>query len=146
MKCPKCSNMETRVADSRIIEDWLTIRRRRVCELCDYRFTTFEKTWITDLLVLKSDWTKQIYDKIKIKKALMLAFAKRNITLEELEDIISKLEIKWLWIWKEVSSKQIWDDILEILKDVDIVAYIRFASVYKKFENVEDFKSIIESS
>ncbi len=136
--------METRVSDSRMVEDWISIRRRRHCELCGYRFTTFEKTGITDLIVLKSDGTKQIYDKLKIKKALMLAFAKRNISVDKLEEIISKLETKWLSLWKEISSNEIWNDILEILKDEDVVAYIRFASVYKQFENIQDFKKLID--
>ncbi len=145
MKCPKCWNMETRVSDSRAIEDWSSIRRRRHCELCSYRFTTFEKTWITDLMVIKSDWTKQMYDKLKLKKALMLAFAKREISSEKIDEIISRLESKWLWMWKEVSSKQIWEDILNILKDIDVVAYVRFASVYKKFENIDDFNDIVKN-
>lgn len=145
MKCPKCGNMETRVVDSRIVEDWRSVRRRRNCEYCWKKFTTFEKTWITDLLVIKRNWNKEIYDRMKIKKALMLAFAKRDFSVDQIEEIISQLEVNWLSKWKEVDSIEIWDDILNLLKEIDMVAYIRFASVYKKFENLEDFKKIIEN-
>ncbi len=145
MKCPKCSNMETRVVDSRVIEAWTWIRRRRECEYCQNRFTTFERTWITDLIVIKRDWTTEIYDRLKIKKALMLSFAKRNISSEKMEEIISNLEITWSWIGKEINSKQIWEDILKILKEIDIIAYVRFASVYMNFESIKDFENILEN-
>lgn len=144
MKCPKCANVETRVVDSRVIEDGKVIRRRRECEYCQNRFTTFEKTWITDLVVIKKDWTREMYDKDKIKKALMLAFAKRNFPIEKLEDIMSNLEVQWSGHGKEISSSKIWEDMLNLLKKEDFVAYVRFASVYKKFESLEDFKKIVE--
>jgi len=144
MKCPKCANVETRVVDSRVIEDGKVIRRRRECEYCQNRFTTFEKTWITDLVVIKKDWTREMYDKDKIKKALMLAFAKRNLPIEKLEDIMSNLEVQWSWHGKEISSSKIWEDMLNLLKKEDFVAYVRFASVYQKFESLEDFKKIVE--
>lgn len=143
MRCPKCWNMETRVLDSRVIDEWASIRRRRECELCKNRFTTFEKIWITDLVVIKRDWTKEMYERAKIKRALMLAFAKRDISMDKVDDIIWNLEAKWCWMWKEISSTQIWDDILDALKEIDIIAYIRFASVYKKFDNLDDFEAIV---
>ncbi|UFX83025.1 transcriptional regulator NrdR [Candidatus Absconditicoccus praedator] len=145
MKCPKCGNMETRVVDSRIVEDGRSVRRRRNCEYCGKKFTTFEKTGITDLLVIKRNGNKEIYDRMKIKKALMLAFAKRDFSVDQIEEIISQLEVNWLSKGKEVDSIEIGDDILNLLKEIDMVAYIRFASVYKKFENLEDFKKIIEN-
>ncbi len=143
MKCPSCGNPETKVANSRTIEDGQWVRRRRYCEECENRFTTFEKIWITDLIIVKKDNSKQLYDRDKIKKALMLAFAKRQITVNKIENIISSLELKWISKGNEISSSTIWEDILEKLKDIDPVAYIRFASVYKNFENTEDFKQII---
>lgn len=136
--------METRVVDSRVIEDWKVIRRRRECEYCQNRFTTFEKTWITDLIVIKKDWTKEMYDKDKIKRALLLAFAKRNVPIEKFDEIMSTLEVQWSWYWKEIPASKIWEDILQILKKEDIVAYIRFASVYQKFESLEDFKKLVD--
>ncbi|MEF2175095.1 MAG: transcriptional regulator NrdR [Candidatus Absconditabacteria bacterium] len=144
MKCPSCSNMETRVLDSRVIEDGKTIKRRRLCEYCQNRFTTFERIGITDLIVVKRDGTKELYDREKIKKALLLGFAKRDITVDKLDEIISGLEGKWCGIGrKEIYSTEIGTDILDTLKKIDIVAYIRFASVYQKFDSLEDFKKII---
>ena len=143
MKCPKCGNAETRVLDSRVIEDWKVIKRRRQCEYCDNRFSTFEKIWITDLVVVKKDGKKELYDRSKIKKALMLAFAKRDYPIEKLEDIIFNLETKWA-VDKEIPAQIIWEDILSMLKSEDPVAYVRFASVYMKFDSLDDFKQIID--
>lgn len=144
MKCPKCWNLETKVVDSRVIDDWQTIRRRRECEFCNNRFTTFERREFTDLTVVKKDGKKELYDRQKIKRALMLAFAKREFNTEKIEEILNNLESQWTSEWDEISSQKIWDDILEILKELDPVAYIRFASVYKSFDNLEDFRRFIE--
>ena len=142
MKCPKCENMETKVVDSRIIDDGTTIRRRRECEFCWYRFTTFEKVGITYLFVIKRDWTKQIYDRDKLINAITLAFAKRKVPSSEIENMVSELEMKWSKL-KEIKSSKLWEDVLEKLKEKDPVAYIRFASVYKQFDSLDDFKKII---
>lgn len=144
MKCPKCQNMETKVVDSRMIEDWQTIRRRRECEFCGNRFTTFERKWFTELMVIKKDKTKEMYDRQKLKKSLMLSFAKREFSNEKIENLLNTLENKWIGEGTEISSKQIGDDILEILKEIDPVVYIRFASVYKSFDSLEDFKNFID--
>lgn len=144
MKCPKCQNMETKVVDSRMIEDWQTIRRRRECEFCGNRFTTFERKWFTELMVIKKDKTKEMYDRQKLKKSLMLSFAKREFNNEKIENLLNTLENKWISEWTEISSKQIGDDILEMLKEIDPVVYIRFASVYKSFDSLEDFKNFID--
>lgn len=144
MKCPKCQNLETKVIDSRVIDDWQTIRRRRECEFCNNRFTTFERREFTDLTVVKKDGKKELYDRQKIKRALMLSLAKREYDSEKIEEILNNLESQWTSEWDEISSQKIWDDILEALKGLDPVAYIRFASVYKSFDNLEDFKKFIE--
>ncbi len=144
MKCPKCQNMETKVIDSRIVEEWQTIRRRRECEFCNHRFTTFERKSFTELVVIKKDWTKEMYDRQKIKRALMLSFAKRKIEKEDIENIITNLELQRSNENNEINSKQIGDDILNVLKEMDPVAYVRFASVYKAFDNLEDFRKIVE--
>lgn len=144
MKCPKCQNMETKVVDSRMIEDWQTIRRRRECEFCGNRFTTFERKWFTELMVIKKDKTKEMYDRQKLKKSLMLSFAKREFSNEKIENLLNNLENRWISEWTEISSKQIGDDILEMLKEIDPVVYIRFASVYKSFDSLEDFKNFID--
>lgn len=144
MKCPKCQNMETKVVDSRMIEDWQTIRRRRECEFCGNRFTTFERKWFTELMVAKKDNTKEMYDRQKLKKSLMLSFAKREFNNEKIENLLNNLENKWIWEWAEITSKQIGDDILGMLKEIDPVVYIRFASVYKSFDSLEDFKRFVD--
>jgi len=144
MKCPKCQNLETKVIDSRVIDDWQTIRRRRECEFCNNRFTTFERREFTDLTVVKKDGKKELYDRQKIKRALMLSLAKREYDSEKIEEILNNLESQWTSEWDEISSQKIWDDILEVLKELDPVAYIRFASVYKSFDNLEDFRKFIE--
>lgn len=142
MKCPKCADMDSKVIDSRIIDDGRGIRRRRECEYCQYRFTTFEKVGITYLFIIKRDGSKQIYDRDKLANSITLAFAKRNITSEKIDEIISELELKWSGM-KEIESSKLWEDVLEVLKKHDIVAYVRFASVYKKFDSLEDFKEIV---
>ncbi len=131
--------------DSRVTADGQTIRRRRECLKCDDRFTTFERLGFTDFFVIKRDGTRELYDRAKIKKALALAFAERQITPKQIDDIVLSLESNWLGQGKEISSKDIWDTILTKLKNIDVVAYIRFASVYKKFDDLDDFKEIIDS-
>lgn len=145
MKCPKCQNMDTKVIDSRVIDDGVTIRRRRECEFCSNRFTTFERKWFTELMVVKKDDKKEMYNREKLKWSLMLSFAKREFNNEKIENLLNSLENKWLSEWKEISSQKIGDDILEMLKDIDPVVYIRFASVYKSFDSVEDFKKFVEN-
>lgn len=142
MKCPKCSNFDTKVLDSRVVQDGNAIRRRRECEYCEHRFTTFERRGITDLVVLKKSGSRELYDRTKITKALLLAYAKRNIAIEKLEEIVSSLEVQWSAEW-EITSVQIWEDILAALKTEDPVAYIRFASVYMNFNSREDFQDLM---
>jgi transcriptional repressor NrdR len=136
--------VETKVVDSRMIEDWQTIRRRRECEFCGNRFTTFERKWFTELMVIKKDKTKEMYDRQKLKKSLMLSFAKREFNNEKIENLLNNLENKRISEGTEISSKQIGDDILEMLKEIDPVVYIRFASVYKSFDSLEDFRNFID--
>lgn len=144
MKCPKCNNMDTKVIDSRSIENGQTIKRRRECEFCNNRFTTFERRWTTELIVIKKDGTKEMYDRQKLKKALLLSFAKRDINQEELEWLLNSLETQRSSEGNEVTSTQIWDDVVKALKSIDAVAYVRFASVYRSFNNLEDFKKFID--
>ena len=146
MKCPKCSSMETKVIDSRVVDDGQTIRRRRECEFCTNRFTTFERLGFTELMIIKKDKKRELYNRQKLKKAIMLAFAKREFGADEIENILNSLENNWTSMWNEISSKKIWDDVLKALKEVDIVAYFRFASVYKSFDNLEDLQKFISSN
>jgi len=135
--------MDTKVIDSRTIENGQAIKRRRECEFCNNRFTTFETRGTTELLIIKKDGTKEMYERQKIKRALMLAFAKRNIEKTMIENIINDLEYKRSNDSSEISSKQIGDDILEALKTADPIAYVRFASVYRSFDNLDDFKKLL---
>lgn len=145
MQCPRCHYLETKVIDSRDIDNNQTIRRRRECLNCESRFTTFERIGFTELMVLKKDNTKELYDRDKLKKSIMLACAKRKkINVEDIYNLISNLEVRWLEQGNEVSSQQIGDNVIEQLKALDFVAYMRFASVYKKFESEEDFRSLLE--
>jgi len=143
MKCAKCQNLDTKVVDSRIVDNWQTIRRRRECEICGYRFTTFERVWMTELMVVKRDGSKEMYDRSKLKKAILLSFAKTNFTNDEIENILNTLEIKWQSEWSEIYSSTIWDDVLVLLKDKYPVPYVRFSSVYKSFSTLDDFKQLI---
>lgn len=145
MKCPSCGNMETKVLDSRVIDDGRGIRRRRVCEYCEKRFSTMEKIVVTDLVIVKRDGSKELYDRDKLKRALVIAFGKKNISTELIEDILTNLEAKWLGMGKEISSQKIGEDVLHVLKTEDEVAYLRFASVFMEFEGIEDFKKWIEA-
>lgn len=144
MHCPRCHHNETKVTDSRDIDANTTIRRRRECLGCGIRFTTFERVGFTELMVIKNDHTKELYDRDKLKKAIMLAFAKRkNVSVETIHNLISQLEIEWLKQGNEISSQQIGADVVQALKNIDFVAYIRFASVYQQFKDISDFKNFI---
>ena len=143
MKCPKCSNYDTKVLDSRVVQDGNAIRRRRECEYCEHRFTTFERRGITDLVVIKKDGSRELYDRTKITKALLLAYAKRNIAMDKLEEITAGLEVNWS-AEGEIESVKIGEDILAALKTEDPVAYIRFASVYMNFDSREDFQHLMK--
>jgi transcriptional repressor NrdR len=107
MKCPKCQNMDTKVIDSRVIDNGQSIRRRRECEFCQNRFTTFERKGTTELMIIKKNGEKQLYDRDKLKRALMLAFAKRKIDNDEIENIINNLESERSADKTEITSKEI---------------------------------------
>jgi len=143
MICPQCQKENTKVIDSRESDGWKTIRRRRECESCKFRFTTFEKPIFSDLMVNKKDNSKEIYDRDKLKKSISLAFAKRKISNDELDALINDLEIKRIQNWQIINSETIWKDVLRFLKEKDPVAYTRFASVYMDFNDLDDFRKIL---
>jgi transcriptional repressor NrdR len=142
MFCPNCLNPDTKVIDSRLSEDWKSTRRRRECEKCGNRFTTYEKLEILDLIVLKSGDRKQRYDREKLEDSILKAVNKRNISIADIRDIIKDLEFKWS-SKQEISSKEIWKWVLESLLRLDEVAYIRYASVHLNFETASDFINFI---
>ncbi|MDD5376845.1 MAG: transcriptional regulator NrdR [Candidatus Gracilibacteria bacterium] len=145
MRCPKCKNLDTKVIDSRMTEDGQSIRRRRECEKCEARFTTFERLEFINFLVTKSDGEKELYDRTKVQRSILMAFNKRSMDHNQIEQVINELENEWASNKKGITSKRIGKDILHRLKDIDDVAYIRFASVYHNFDTAQDFVNFIKS-
>lgn len=142
MRCPNCQNEETKVLDSRPVEDGSAIRRRRECEKCSFRFSTYEEIEILDLTVIKKDGTKEIYSREKLERGIKRAFEKREHTDETLRKLISGIEqeIQKKAKDSEIKSLDIGEIVMKKIKRVDKVAYIRFASVYRQFEDLDEFK------
>lgn len=145
MYCYVCWYDMTKVIDSRTVDSWKTIRRRRECENCGERFTTYERRETTNLIVIKSWNKKEKYDKNKLEESLIKATNKRNISILEIEKIIKNLESSWERK-SEISSKEIWVLVLDELKKIDEVAYIRFASVHLNLETPKDFIKFIQNN
>jgi transcriptional repressor NrdR len=140
MKCPFCSAPDTKVIDTRLSESEGSIRRRRECEKCGKRFTTFERIENTPIAVIKKENTREPFDRNKILSGLIRACVKRNISTSMLENLVDEIESEIRnFHANEISSKEIGDIVLKKLKSLDKVAYIRFASVYKQFDSVEQF-------
>ena len=140
MKCPYCSYTESKVVDSRPAEDSEKIRRRRECLSCGRRFTTYEAVENTPLVVVKKDKSRQLFDREKLLRGLLRACEKRPISMEELERIVDSIEQNYAnEMVKEVSSVELGEYVLKELKKLDKVAYIRFASVYRDFSDVDSF-------
>lgn len=140
MNCPKCKTAETKVVDSRVTEGGRVIRRRRECEKCESRFTTFERAAMGNLMVKKKDGTYEIYSRNKLEQGIWIACGKRPVTKEQIDEMINDLEEKWATNKKTVASQTIGNDVIEALKKLDHIAYIRFASVYRSFKDVDEFK------
>jgi len=140
MQCPKCKNQETKVTDSRVAEQGKVIRRRRECEKCGRRFTTFERQEIGSLMVTKKDGTLEPYSRTKLENGIWIACGKRPVTQIQIDKMMNKLEEKWSVNKKGISSQKIGNDVMDALKKLDHIAYIRFASVYRSFKDVDEFK------
>jgi transcriptional repressor NrdR len=141
MICSKCKSQNTRVLDSRTTNESRAIRRRRECEDCGHRFTTFERAEATNFLVVKKDDSRETYCREKIERGLWKACEKRQITEDQIEKMIASMEEEWSAKYgREVPSKAIGEGIMDRLKSMDEVAYIRFASVYRHFKDLETFK------
>ena len=145
MICPKCKSNGTRVLDSRETDGNRAVRRRRECEDCKHRFTTFERTDTSKFLIIKKDGSRENYDREKLEKGIWIACEKRKITEEQISKILNELEEKWANSGKEVSSKVVGEDLMEALKGLDEVAYIRFASVYRQFKDIDSFKKELQN-
>ena len=140
MKCPYCNNSDTKVIDSRPVEDGLAIRRRRECEKCKKRFTTFENIENSLLVVVKNDGRRESFDRNKLINGLLKACEKTKITYEDVEKIAERIERALNnTMEKEIESKMIGALIMDELRNLDQVAYVRFASVYHKFTDVNTF-------
>jgi transcriptional repressor NrdR len=145
MRCPFCGNDDTQVKDSRPADDGASIRRRRSCPACGNRFTTFERVQLRDLIVIKSDGRRVPFDRDKLARSVRIAMRKRPFDEERIERIVNgiqrRLEVE---ADSEVTSRRIGDVVLDTLRDVDEVAYVRFASVYRNFREAKDFRAFLE--
>lgn len=141
MKCPACHHFDTKVIDSRVATDGITIRRRRQCQKCSFRFSTREEMELLDLTVIKRDGRKEAYSREKLAAGLRKALEKRPITADEFKKLVSNIE-KDIQLKKkdEIKSSEIGEIVIKRLAKLDEVAYIRFASVYKSFKDVKTFQ------
>jgi len=146
MKCPYCQHPETRVIDSRESKKGLSIRRRRQCSACQRRFTTYEKIEEVPFMVVKKDGSRQPFDGQKLLRGMLKACEKRPIPVSKLEEIVEEIENKLQEKpEKEMSSAEIGTLVMDRLKELDKVAYVRFASVYREFKDVVEFKQELEN-
>lgn len=145
MKCPYCNHLESKVIDSRYTEEHTCIRRRRECISCQERFTTYERLEDLPLMVIKKDGDMELFDRNKLMTGLLKACEKRSVSQEELEQLITDIEKELRNDMKqEVYSSEIGELVMNRLRDIDEVAYVRFASVYRQFKDVEKFKQELE--
>ena len=149
MKCPTCHHNGTKVLDSRPVEEGKSIRRRRECESCSYRFTTFEKVEEMPLIVVKKEGIREEFSREKVLRGLIRACEKRPVALKQLEDIVMEVEKELRNIGiSEVKSDMVGEMVMERLSKIDEVAYVRFASVYRQFKDInvflDELKEIIE--
>lgn len=146
MRCPSCGHDETKVVDSRTSESQDAIRRRRECLNCSERFTTYERREETPLMVVKKDGAAEPFDRGKLMRGLMVATAKRGVSVEQLDALITDIETDLHNSFRyEVGSSQVGDMVLMRLRDLDKVAYVRFASVYKEFQDLDEFTSELKA-
>ena len=145
MKCPFCGNLETQVVESRISEDADFIRRRRQCGACEKRFTTYERPDVTFPAIVKKDGRRIEYKRLKILGSMNLALRKRPVSTEQIDSAIERIEEKLLSLGlKEVPSARLGELVMRELKKLDKVAYVRFASVYRSFEDIDEFRALVD--
>ena len=146
MRCPFCAHDDSQVKDSRPTEDNTAIRRRRQCESCGARFTTFERVQLREITVLKSNDAREAFDRSKIEQSLALACRKRGIPQERIDQLVSGVQRQIETLGEsEVQSKAIGEMVMDGLRQLDSVAYIRFASVYRDFSEARDFEAFASS-
>src|SRR6478609_8451931 len=144
MRCPFCAHEDSQVKDSRPSEDGAAIRRRRQCEACGARFTTFERVQLRDLTVVKKNGEREPFDRAKLERSIAIACRKRDISADRVDRLISSIQRQLETRGDEVTTSQIGEAVMDGLKALDHVAYIRFASVYKDFSEPGDFAEIAE--
>jgi transcriptional repressor NrdR len=144
MRCPKCASLDTQVKDSRPTEDSAAIRRRRVCLACQFRFTTFERVQLRELTVIKRNGRRLPFDRDKLARSVEIALRKRNVEPERIEQTVSKIvqELEGLGE-SEVTTETIGEAVMTQLRELDDVAYVRFASVYRNFREAKDFETAL---
>ncbi len=145
MRCPFCHKPDTNVRDSRASEDNSTIRRRRICTKCNFRFTTFERIKLTEMIVLKKNASTETFSRQKLMQSILIAIRKRPISAKQVEELVNNVIQKIENVKdNKVSTSLIGKIVIEYLRKLDIVAYIRFASVYMNFDGINDFSGIID--
>ncbi len=145
MKCPFCGHLETQVVETRLAEDGGFIRRRRQCSACEKRFTTYEKPEVSFPAIVKKDGRRIEYQRDKLRASLNLALRKRPVSTEQVDAAIERIEENLLnQPHREVASNRIGELVMRELKKLDKVAYVRFASVYRSFEDIDEFKTLVD--
>ena len=145
MKCPFCSHSETQVVETRVSEDGDFIRRRRQCGACEKRFTTYERPDVNFPTVVKKDGRRIEFDRGKLRGSMNLALRKRPVSTEQIDSAIERMEEKLLNLGvREIPSARIGELVMRELKKLDKVAYVRFASVYRSFEDIDEFKTLVD--
>ncbi|MBP2639928.1 MAG: transcriptional regulator NrdR [Negativicutes bacterium] len=146
MRCPFCGFLESKVIDSRATEEGGSIRRRRECLHCGRRFTTYEVVEEMPLMVIKKDGRRELFDRSKLLNGLLRAFEKRPVPLSMIESLADKVEMELRnSMEREIQTRQIGETVMRYLKEIDQIAYVRFASVYRQFADVENFKLELEA-
>jgi transcriptional repressor NrdR len=145
MRCPSCGSLDTQVKDSRPTEDSAVIRRRRVCLACNFRFTTFERVQLRELTVIKRNGRRVPFDRDKLMRSVQVALRKRAVEPERIEQMVSKIvrELESMGE-NEVTSETIGENVMAHLREIDDVAYVRFASVYRNFREAKDFRAALD--
>ena len=145
MRCPFCGNVDTQVKDSRPAEDHVSIRRRRFCPACGGRFTTYERVQLRDLVVVKTSGKREDFDRTKLERSIRIALQKRPIDPDRIDQMISGIVRRLESLGDtDISSKIIGEIVMESLARIDTVAYVRFASVYRNFEDIDAFKTLVD--
>jgi transcriptional repressor NrdR len=144
MKCPFCGHLETQVVDTRVSEDGDFVRRRRQCSTCEKRFTTYERPDVNFPVLVKKDGSRTDFESAKVRASMMLALRKRPVSIEQIDNALLRIEQKLLSSGqREIETSKLGELVMRELKRLDKVAYVRFASVYRSFEDVDEFRQLL---